>query len=462
MYLQGMESAFIIAAVVVGVVLGAAAVWPILRAQAAAAYERGKSDAGGEVGMVRERLAVAETRATESEKDLSEHKTQLAAERSEKERLQTRAAELETQLSAERKHMAEKVEALEDTEKRLKVEFENLANRIFEEKSKMFTEKNQEQIGTVLNPLREQLGDFRKKIEDVYIKENEQRTTLLAEIKHLRELNQQISTEADNLTKALKGDSQARGAWGEMILDSVLNASGLTEGREYEKQVSMQDDQGKRFRPDVIVHLPDSKDILIDSKVSLVDYEQAIAAESDEQRAACLKRHVAAVRARVSELGDKHYDALNKVNSLDYVLMFVPIESALVAVVQLDPDLYEWSMARRVLVVGPSTLLGTMRTIQNMWRSEYQSRNAQAIADRAGLLYDKFVDFVESLEEVGERLVQAQRAYDTSHGRLTSGRGNLIRQTEELRKLGAKARKQLAEGLVEEAEDDAEAEEREA
>ena len=357
-------------------------------------------------------------------------------------------AELQTLLEDERKLTHEKIALLEKAEENMTTAFENISTRIIEEKSKKFTEQNKQNIGEILNPLREQLGDFRKKIEDVYDKETRDRVSLFNEITSLKSLNEQMSKDAINLTRALKGESKTRGNWGEVILQRVLEDSGLKNGREYEAQESYRDKHGKLFYPDVVVHLPDNKDVVIDSKISLNAYEKFCSSEDSEEQKQALTEQLNAIRTHVSDLEDKNYDELVKINSLDMVLMFVPIEPALMLAFEQDNNLYHDAFKRGIILVSPTTLHMTLRIIHNMWRYEYQNKNAQEIAKRAGDMYDKFVGFVDALEDVGDKLDKAQSAYQTAHNRLVDGKGNLVGRAEAIRKLGLQTNKKLDKAIV--------------
>lgn len=365
-------------------------------------------------------------------------------------------ARLETQLQAERHQNEEKLKLLEDARTRLGQEFENLATKILDEKSKKFTDQNKDNISQILTPLREQLGEFRRKVEDAYEKESKDRVSLFHEIKHLKDLNQQISEDALNLTKALKGQNVAQGAWGEVILERVLEESGLHKGREYDTQESFTSDDGKRYRPDAIVHLPEGKDIIVDSKVTLTAYERYCSADDELERSKALKEHISAMRAHIKGLSAKNYEDLPEVSTLDFVLMFIPIEAAFITAVEHDRDIFRDAFEKNIIVVSPSTLLATLKTVHNIWRYEYQNQNAQEIAEKAGGLYDQFVLFVTALDDVGDKLGKAQQAYDTARNRLSDGRGNLVRRTEQLKKLGARAKKSLPDNLVALSQDESE------
>ena len=394
----------------------------------------------------RNRLAAEKQLLEDKTAQIDELKTRL--KQHEDADYRARIAQLETLLESERRSIREKIALLEQAEKNMTTSFENLANRIIEEKSKKFTEQNKLNMGEILTPLREQLGDFKKKIEDVYDKESKDRLSLHHEITSLKSLNEQMSKDAINLTKALKGESKTRGNWGEVILERVLEDSGLKNGREYETQGSFRDETGKLFYPDVVVHLPDNKDVVIDSKVSLNAYERYCSTEDENERKQALNDHIASIRNHVSGLQGKSYAELVKVNSLDMVLMFVPIEPALMLAFEHDETLFQDAFKSGIFLVSPSTLTMNLRIIQNMWRYEYQNKNAQQIAKSAADMYEKFAGFVEALEDIGDKLDKAQSAYQTAHKRLAEGKGNLIKRAEDMRKLGLETGKRLPEDLV--------------
>ncbi len=386
------------------------------------------------------------------EADNSRKEEQISVLQTQSAQFRTEIAELRTILEEERKQADEKIALLNEAREQLKNQFRSLAQQIFDEKSRIFTEQNQTNIEHLISPLREQIGDFKKRVEDVYDKESRDRTALQTEIHHLKELNQRISKEALNLTRALKGDSKARGNWGEVVLERVLEASGLQKGREYDVQVSLKDGSGKRYQPDVIVRLPQGKDVVVDAKVSLKDYEAYYSAEDPAEKETALKAHVEALRTHMRNLTSKSYEDLAGIRSLDFVLMFVPIEAAFLAAVERDRGLFSEAFEKNIMVVSPSTLLVTLRTIENIWRTEYQNRHAIEIAKKAGALYDKFVGFVEALNEVGAQLDKARAAHRMAADRLVNGRGNLIRRTDELRALGVKTSKELPPNLIEQSQ----------
>ena len=300
-----------------------------------------------------------------------------------------------------------------------------------------------------LSPLRRDIGDFRKQVESAYDKENAERNKLVGQISELQKQTLQVGADAVSLANALRGDNKAQGNWGEFILEKLLEDSGLSNGREYSTQVAKKDESGKRRNPDVIIHLPEGRDIVIDAKVSLVDYERYFHAENEDEKQQCLRQHLNSLRSHIKGLSSKDYENLDGVNSLDFVLIFVPVESAFMLALDQDPEMMRDAYDRGIILVSPSTLMVTLRTIKNLWRYADQNRNAQLIADKAGGLYDQFVLYIESLDEVGKHIEKSQEAWETAHKRLSSGRGNLIRRTEELKKLGAKAKKSLPDGSLE-------------
>lgn len=343
----------------------------------------------------------------------------------------------------------EKIELLQSAREQMTAEFNVLANRIFEEKSERIVQTNKTSLESTLGPLKAQLTDFKKKVEDVYDKETRDRVSLRSELEQLKSLNMQMSEDAVNLTKALKGDKKTQGNWGEVVLERVLEQSGLRKGSEYETQVALTAPDGSRRFPDVIIRLPDSKDVVVDSKMSLVDYEQYINADTDEDKAIFLQRHVSAVANHIASLSVKEYEKLEGIRSLDFVLLFIPIESAFVAAFDADPDLFKKAYDKQVIVVSRTTLLATLRTIQTLWRYEHQNRNAEKIAAQAGGIFDQFSLILESLDEVGRSLDKAQESYEQVHKRLSTGRGNLVRRVQQLQDLGARTTKTLPTSVLE-------------
>ena len=369
--------------------------------------------------------------------------------------LQVQNERLNTQSEKDRQAAEEKLALLADARKNLSDQFQNLANTILEEKSRRFTEQNHDHLQQLLNPLNERIHGFSELVQQTYEKEAKERLTIENELKRLQTLNTQLHHDAKALTTALTGtQNKTQGNWGEMILESVLENSGLQKGREYIVQASSvrheADGTQRRLQPDVLINLPDNKQIVIDSKVSLtayVRYTQSTGAEAERE----LANHVASIRAHIKSLAAKDYTDLEGVKTLDFVFMFVPVEPAYLLALQHDPNLFQECFDKRIMLTGPSTLLATLRTVANIWRNEQQNQNALAIAEAGSKLYDKFVGFVESMDGINKALGQAQSQFQTAYGRLVSGRGNLISSTEKLRKLGIKAGKQLQRDLVEKA-----------
>ncbi|MBS3805652.1 MAG: DNA recombination protein RmuC [Oleiphilaceae bacterium] len=362
----------------------------------------------------------------------------------------------EVTLEEERRSTDEKLTLLERNRDALKQEFENLANKIFEQKSENFSRQTRTSLDTLLNPFRDQLQDFRKRVEDVYTTETKDRQALRSEIQSLQTLNQQITQEAANLTRALKGDKKVQGNWGEVILERVLERSGLRKGIEYDTQGSYRDNDGQLLRPDVVVHLPDKRNLVVDSKVSLVAYQQWIVEEDETLKTEALKSHVEAVRNHIRALSEKDYSQLNGLHSPDFVFLFMPIEPAFIAAFHHDENLFSEAFEHKIIVVTPTTLLATLRTIENIWRYERQSQNARLIAERASAVYDKLRVFVESMERMGTQLQTVQTTYDTAMNTLTRGRGNLISQANRFVELGVRVKKELPKAVTDQAEIDVE------
>lgn len=349
-------------------------------------------------------------------------------------------------------NLQEKLESqkkeMENLQQKFTTEFENIAAKILKQNTTDFSAANQKNISDLLSPLKEKIQVFEKKVEDTYEKGLKDQTDLKAELKKLHDLNLKISDEANNLTKALKGDVKKQGNWGEMILERILERSGLTEGREYRKQESVLSENGQRFQPDVVIHLPDQKHIVVDSKVSLVAYERLINAENEKDRLAFVKEHLLSVRSHIKILSEKHYQHSPNFNSPDFVLLFIPIESSFSIAVQEDQELFLYAWDNKVVLVSPSTLLATLRTISSIWQQENQTRNAIEIARQSGALYDKFVSFIADMESIGKSLDSTKKTYDQAASKLYTGTGNLVKRAENIRKLGAKTSKELPPELV--------------
>jgi len=348
---------------------------------------------------------------------------------------------------------------LENLQQKFSTEFKNIANELLEEKSRKFTEQNKSNIESILNPLNEKLKEFQKRVEETYDKESKQRFSLEKEIKILFDLNQQMAKEANNLTIALKGQTKTQGSWGEFILDSILEKSGLLKGREYQIQETFINEDGRRRQPDVVINLPENKCLIIDSKVSLLAYEHYCSSDSDADKAVSLKEHIASIRKHIRELSAKNYQNLYQINSLDFVLLFMPIEPAFSLAVQNDLNIFNEAFERNIVIVSPSTLLATLRTIASIWRQEYQNRNALEIARQSGALYDKFQGMISDLIELGKKMNAMQLNYEEAMKKLYSGRGNLVSSVEKIKRLGAKATKSLPQSLLDRVEDSDEEEE---
>lgn len=387
-------------------------------------------------------LPILQARLEKMDRQLEGHRTELGISQAE-------LSALNVRLTEERKAAVEKLKILEDAKERLSKEFEVLANRIFEDKSDKLIKRNKQSLETTLNPLREQLTGFRKKVEDVYDKETRERVSLLHEVNSLKELNQKMSADALNLTKALKGDNKLQGNWGELVLERVLEDSGLKKGREYELQKSFNAADGQRRLPDVIVHLPDARDLVIDSKVSLLDYDRYCAEDDEEQKQFALQGHIQSMRRHVKSLSIKDYASLDGVRTLDFVFVFVPIEPAFLLAFEHDQSLFQEAYDRNVIVVSPTTLLATLRTVQNLWRYDDQNKNAEKIARLAGGLHDQFALVLESMDDMGRQLEKASSSFDTMMKRFSQGKGNLVNRTRELEKLGAKTKRQIPTGIHE-------------
>ena len=340
---------------------------------------------------------------------------------------------------------------VEDLQKKFTTEFQNIANKILDEKSHKFTEQNRVNMDGILNPLKEKIKDFEKKVEDTHKESLEKHGGLIEQIVSLKNLNLQMSQDALNLTKALKGESKTQGNWGEVRLEMILDRSGLTKGQEYLVQESIIAEDGKRYQPDVIVKLPDSKHIIVDAKVSLVDYERYCSADDEGEKAIHLRNHINSVKKHAKGLSDKEYHNLYKVASLDFVLMFIPIEAAFNLAFQHDNELYNEALDKHIVIVSTSTLLATLRTIASIWKQENQNKNALEIARQSGDLYDKFKAFVDDLIDVGKKMDQSKEAYSTAMNKLVDGKGNLINRAEKLKSLGARASKSFDQKILDRA-----------
>jgi DNA recombination protein RmuC len=429
-------------------------------------FKRGNTDAN---------TAVLETRLQQSAEDIRRLSTELSTLREtsarelavEKEKLGTEIKSLSEKLGTANMQVAREEQALKSQKetldtlreelnlvhKKYSTEFENIASKILEEKSQKFTDQNKSNLDIILNPLKEKIKDFEEKVDKTYKAESAERITLKAEIKNLVELNTKISLEANNLATALKGDNKMQGNWGEVILEKIMERSGLEKDREYRTQFVTSNVDGATIKPDVVVMLPDNKHIVIDSKVSLLAYEAMVNSTDEDLRSRHLKSHIDSLKSHIKGLSEKNYATSAEFNTPDFVLLFVPIESSFSIAIQADTELFNYAWDRKVVIVSPSTLLATLRTVASIWKQEKQTANALEIAAEGGKLYDKFVSFVEDLIGIGKKMDEAKNSYGEAMKKLTDGTGNLVNRAEKMRKLGAKVSKLLPTKLVERTED---------
>lgn len=443
---------------VAGVVVGGIVAFLFLKLKA----QSGQADAGkllfekeseflAQKAEIEKQGLVWQERYNALKTEADEWKAELQVYREENKALNVRLENAKVQFKNQEEKLSEQKEELEKIQKRLMVEFENVANKILERNSEKFTAANQKNIGEVLNPLKEKIQLFEKKVDDTYKQGLKDQTDLKAELKKLYDLNNKISEEANNLTKALKGDVKKQGNWGEVVLERILERSGLNEGEQgYQKQFSDTTEEGKRIQPDIVINLPDSKHIIVDSKVSMIAYERAVNAESEEERVKFVKEHLLSLRTHIKGLSEKHYQTASKLNSPDFVLLFIPIEASFSVAIQEDHEMFSFAWDQKVVIVSPSTLLATLRTISSIWQQENQTRNAIEIAKQGGALYDKFVGFIVDMETIGKNLSTTQKAYESAVNKLHTGAGNLVRRVENIKKLGAKATKELPQKMLEE------------
>jgi DNA recombination protein RmuC len=373
--------------------------------------------------------------------------------RNEKERLSIELARRNSELQNLEKKLLEQKNELQKLQEKFTKEFENLANKILDEKSSKFTKQNKENLDQILNPLQDKIKSFEKRVEESHKESIDRHAMLRQQIIDLKGLNEKISSEAINLTKALKGDSKTQGNWGELVLERVLEKSGLEKDREYYIQSSFTNEEGKRVLPDVIINLPDQKKMIVDSKVSLVAYERYINEEDKKLQEQYLKEHVNSLKKHIEQLGEKNYQNIYEIESPDFVLLFVPIEPAFAVAINSDNKLYNWAFEKNIVIVTPTTLLATLRTIDSMWTNEKQQQNAVEIAKQAGALYDSFTNLTDELIKVGKQIGTVQGTYESAMKKLT-GRGNLITRVEKLKKLGAKASKHIDDKLLKRAEEE--------
>lgn len=433
------QSIYLFVTFVIGLFIGAGVIWLILRAYTIRLAEQLYA-------------SQQDTKRLISEHDaLDVLRNQLAIEKQE---LNTEIAKLTTILELERSQTKEKLEFQKNAEEQLSNRFKTLANEILDDKSRKFTDQNKINLDQLLEPLKLKISEFQGKVQEVYIQEGKDRSALSEQVKQLMTLNNQLSEDAHNLTQALKGQAKAQGNWGELILERVLEASGLRKGHEYNVQESHVREDGTRIQPDVVIHLPENRHLIIDAKASLTAYEEHTNADTDLERNSTIKRHLESVRSHIKELSEKNYQKIYGLQSFDFVLMFIPIEPAFMLAISHDNNLWLDSWKKNVLLVSPSTLLFVVRTVAHLWKQEQQNRNAQEIACRGAELYNKLAGFVDDLNMLGKRLQQAQIAYDDAYSKFTKGKGNVIRQAEMLKQLGIKPAKPLSQNLTDSALDD--------
>lgn len=433
----------------IALIIGVLITWLIGRTVSGkkVAFLKGQlAESDKENGILNERLMLARSEILKLEKSLED-------ERNAKSELVAGHARQAGEIDNLREKLTTQKSELEELQKKFATEFENIANRLLRENSREFTHLNQKNIGDILVPLREKIEKFEKKVDDTYQKGLVEQTQLKDAIENLHKLNVRISEEANNLTRALKSDSKKMGNWGELILDRILEQSGLEKGKEYYTQYTDRSEEGTVLRPDVVIALPDKKHIIIDSKVSLVAYDRFINGSSDEEKEKWQKAHLESVREHIRGLSEKNYTGALTLDTPDFVLLFMPLESAFSLAVQHDPELFGYAWQRRIVIVSPTTLLATLKTVESIWKHEKQTQNAMEIARQGKNLYDKFVNFIEDMEKLGNQINSVQNTYQDAHKKLTSGKGNLVRQAQNLISLGVKTEKSLSDKILPEDEE---------
>jgi DNA recombination protein RmuC len=445
--LSASESTYLLLGLLAGLVLAAAVAFWFVRGRVAEAREAGRSEREPELATVASQLQAAAHQVQELRTRLAALETDYLQVREGREAADARASVLEARAQEQQQAAEQRYRDLEQARERLKAEFQALAAEILEDKSRRFGEANAQQIGNLLNPLREQIDGFRKVVTDSYEKENNSRVALQTKLEDLVQLNRTLGQEAQTLSRALSSDNRSQGYWGELKLERLLETAGLEKGRDYFTQESFRDGEGDRYRPDALLRLPEDKSIVIDAKMVLLDYQRACETDDELEREQAFARHGLALRNHVKQLGEKDYSRLEGLDSPELVLMFVPVEAAFLEALRRDPQLYSYAFDRKIILVGPSNLLASLKLVAQIWRTEHQNANAKAISDRASTLYDKFVAFTEDMLRVGEALERAQKAQQDALSRLSQGKGNLVRQAEMLRKLGVSPSKRLAAPL---------------
>jgi len=390
------------------------------------------------------RLELLRSEYLKQSKELEEEHTSKELLKKQKRDLELQFAILNTRYEEELKSSSEKLSILQEAKDELSKEFKVLSNQIFDEKAKSLTSSNKEQLEMLLKPFREQITNFSKQTQEQFQSEIKDRHLLKDELSRLQQMNAQLSQDAINLTHALKGENKTQGNWGEIVLENILEQSGLREGVEYELQATLKSQEGKSYRPDVIIHMPRERDIIIDSKVSLVAYEKFMSSEDENEKQRALKEHIGSISAHIKGLSEKKYEKLEGVRTLDFVLLFMPIEGAFLLALEQDGEFFKHAYESNILVVSPSTLLVTLRTIEHIWRTQRQEEHAKKIADEGEAMLHKLALFVDEMNKIGTLLDNTKKSYDTAMGRLSSGSGNVIRRAENMQKLGLKLKKQIA------------------
>ncbi|MFC2152137.1 DNA recombination protein RmuC [Bacteroidota bacterium] len=437
----------------IGAAAGFAAAWFISKLRFSAKQGLSKEDSEAmnlEMVNLGSELKIKEDRLQNLNEYLQELKNELNEKESHFINVQKTLVARESDLKHITERLTENKKEVDELQTKFKIEFENLANKILEEKTGKFTEQNKKNLNEILNPLKDRIQQFEKKVDETHKKDIEDRASIQERIKNLVETSNQISEDAKNLTKALKGDSKTQGNWGELILENILERSGLVKEREYFVQQSFKDESGNRFQPDVIVKYPGDRSVVIDSKVSLTAYERFVSSENTDEQEKILNEHLISIKNHIKELSEKRYQDLYELKSLDFVMMFIPIEPSYLIAIQKDPDLWNYAYEKRILLISPTNLIAALKMIASMWRQEYQSQHVLEIAQQSGALYDKFVGLVEDLKEIGNKLESTQKAYDGAMNKISTGKGNLISRAEKIKELGAKTKKELPKDLFEE------------
>lgn len=417
-----------------GLILGAGAVWVVLRLR----HEVRKISSDEKLKYLNQELENSRKRLEKKDEEIIELNRDLSTK--------------EADFKNIRERLQEQKSELEKIQDKFRLEFKNLANEILEEKTKKFTEQNKSNLSSILGPLKEKITDFEKKVEQSNKESIDRNAALREQLNNLKELNLKMSVEAENLTKALKGDAKTMGSWGEFILESILEKSGLVKGREYVIRKSFRSEEGNLMQPDIVVKLPERKNIVIDSKVSLVDYEKYVNTDDKDKEDHYLKMHLASLRRHIDSLSAKNYQNLYDIAGLDFVLLFMPVEPAFSLAIQAEEALFMYAYKKNIVIVSPSTLIATLRTIASIWRQEYQNRNVKEIARQGGALYDKFVGLLEDLMEIGKKLDDTRKAYNASMNKLSVGKGNLIKKVQDIKELGASTKKNLPQKILDRGE----------